>query len=107
MVPQFIKLLLSFFGAGVKRSQFKGYRNFHFTAATKVSVLHDQILLFFEEEIPEVKSNTEAYINQIIEGLKKDFARDAGKLHILDDIFFELKVDHPNRKKVISMLAKL
>ena len=107
MLLQFIKLLLSFFGSGVKRSKFKGYRNFHFTSATKVSVLNDQVNNFLEEQTPEIKSKTEAYINQIIEGLKKDFSKDAAKLQLLDDIFFELKVDHPNRKKLLTMIAKL
>ena len=91
----------------MKRQHFKGYRNFHFTSATKVSVLHDQILILFDEQATETNLKTEAYISQIIDALKSDFAGDPGKLQMLDEIFYELKTDQPNKKKILSWLEKM
>ncbi len=107
MLLHFTRLLLSFFNAGIKRQHFKGFRNFHFTTSTKVSVLHDQVLNFFEENSLENKLKIEDYIDKIIHELKSDFARDSGKMQILDDLFYEMKSDQPNRKIILSMIGKL
>lgn len=107
MILHLAKLLLSLFSDNMKRQQMNDFRNIHFTKQTKVEVLRDQFLLFFSTSKVEEKLQIETYIQKIIAELKVDFKTDEKKIQTLDNIFYELKYNSPQKKQILNWIGDL
>jgi hypothetical protein len=107
MILHIAKLLLSLFSDNMKRQQMNEFRNIHYTKQTKVDVLRDQFLLYFSTSKVEDKLQIESYIQKIIAELRIDFKADENKIRVLDDIFYELKYNSPQKKQILYWIGDL
>jgi hypothetical protein len=103
-----IKMFLSLFTDGLLKKPRRIDKNkIQYTVDTKITVLHDQIIVFFTPNQEPVSVETTSYINRIIDELKIDFKNNAFKYQLLDQIVYELSRHANNKKEILKMVNQL
>jgi len=106
LLLHFIKLLFTLFKRNSDHSNAMNFRSIHYDVQTKLSVLEEQLKLYFKQTSPTEQLKQCEYIQTILEDLKKDFIYTPEKIEVLDQIQFDLKYNQTNMKSMQKLLNK-